>query len=150
MYMMEKYNFSFQLIFTFIFTFCNQVEKNLVCFIFSQEELACCESARIVAVFTISFRSRFCASLKTAMHLSKMRNTLCSGMKLKFIYSEKATKCCEICRFDCYYIVDAVGSSEILKGKQNLGVTFNFDKQNVIDFTKFSKMTMCRASEANS
>ena len=41
-------------------------------------------------------------------------------------------------------------SSEILKGKPNLGVTFNFDKQDVIDFTKFSKMTMCRASEANS
>ena len=47
-------------------------------------------------------------------------------------------------------LLDAVGSSGILKGKQNLGVTFNFDKQDVIDFTKFSKMTMCRASEANS
>ena len=47
-------------------------------------------------------------------------------------------------------LVDAVRLSEILKGKQNLGVTFNFDKQDVIDFTKFSKMTMCRASEANS
>ena len=48
------------------------------------------------------------------------------------------------------YLIDAVGLSEILKGKQNLGVTFNFDKQDIIDFTKFSKMTMCRASEANS
>ena len=48
------------------------------------------------------------------------------------------------------YLLDAVGSSGILKGKQKLGVTFNFDKQDVIDFTKFSKMTMCRASEANS
>ena len=47
-------------------------------------------------------------------------------------------------------LLDAVGLSGILKGKQNLGVTFNFDKQDVIDFTKFSKMTMCRASEANS
>ena len=46
--------------------------------------------------------------------------------------------------------LDAVGSSGILKAKQNLGVTFNFDKQDIIDFTKFSKMTMCRASEANS
>jgi hypothetical protein len=46
--------------------------------------------------------------------------------------------------------VDAVGSSQILKGKQNLGVTFNFDKKDAIDFTKFSKMTTCRASEANS
>ena len=27
--------------------------------------------------------------------------------------------------------------------------TFNFDMQDIIDFTKFSKMTMCRASEAN-
>ena len=34
------------------------------------------------------------------------------------------------------YLIDAVGSSEILKGKQNLGVTFNFDKQDVIDFMK--------------
>ena len=48
------------------------------------------------------------------------------------------------------YILDAVGSSVILNGKQKLGVTFNFDMQEVIDLTKFSKMTMCRASEANS
>jgi hypothetical protein len=48
------------------------------------------------------------------------------------------------------YILDAVGSSGILKGKQKLGVSFNFDMQDVIDFMKFSKMTMCRASEANS
>ena len=48
------------------------------------------------------------------------------------------------------YMIDAVTSSEILKAKQKLGVTFNFDKQDVIDFMKFSKMTMCRASEANS
>ena len=50
----------------------------------------------------------------------------------------------------CMYIVVAVGLSGILKAKQKLGVTFNFNKQDVIDFTKFSKMTMCRASEANS
>ena len=49
----------------------------------------------------------------------------------------------------CVYIV-AVGSSGILKAKQKLGVTFNFDKQDVIDFTTFSKMTMGWASEANS
>ena len=48
------------------------------------------------------------------------------------------------------YILVAVGLSGILKAKQKLGVTFNFAKQDVIDFTKFSKMTMCRASEANS
>jgi hypothetical protein len=47
-------------------------------------------------------------------------------------------------------VLDAVTSSGILKAKQKLGVTFNFDKQDVIDLTKFSKMTMCRASEANS
>ena len=44
-----------------------------------------------------------------------------------------------------YYLLVAVGSSGILKAKQKLGVTFNFDKQDVIDFTKFLKMTMCRA-----
>ena len=43
------------------------------------------------------------------------------------------------------YILVAVGSSRILFGKQKLGVTFNSDKQDVIDFTKISKMTMCRA-----
>ena len=43
------------------------------------------------------------------------------------------------------YVLDAVTSSGILKTKQKLGVTFNFDKQDVIDLTKFSKMTMCRA-----
>ena len=47
-------------------------------------------------------------------------------------------------------ILDAVRSSGILKEKQKLGVTFNFDKQDIIDLMKFSKMTMCRASEANS
>ena len=49
-----------------------------------------------------------------------------------------------------YYLIVAVGSSGILKGKQKLGVTFDFDKLGGIDFTKFSKVTMCRASEANS
>ena len=44
----------------------------------------------------------------------------------------------------------AVGLSGILKAKQKLGVTFNFNKQDINDFTKFSKMTMCKASEANS
>ena len=48
------------------------------------------------------------------------------------------------------YIVDVATSSGILKAKQILGVTFNFDKQDVNDLTKISKMTMCRASEANS
>ena len=48
------------------------------------------------------------------------------------------------------WTIVAVTSSGILKAKQKLGVTFNFDKQDVIDLTKFSKMTMCRASEANS
>ena len=51
---------------------------------------------------------------------------------------------------DLGYRLVAVVSSGILKAKQKLGVTFNFDKQDVIDFMKFSKMTMCRASEANS
>ena len=40
------------------------------------------------------------------------------------------------------YLLVAVGSSGILKAKQKLGVTFNFDKQDDIDFTKFLKMTM--------
>ena len=43
------------------------------------------------------------------------------------------------------YLLDAVVSSGILKGKQKLGVTFNSDKLGGIDFTKFSKLTMCSA-----
>jgi hypothetical protein len=38
-----------------------------------------------------------------------------------------------------------VTSSGILKAKQKLGITFNSDKQGGIDFTKFSKLTMCSA-----
>ena len=43
------------------------------------------------------------------------------------------------------YVLDAVGSSATFKGKQKLGVTFNSDKLGGIDFTKFSKLTMCSA-----
>ena len=35
------------------------------------------------------------------------------------------------------YVLDAVRSSGISKGKKKLGVTFNFDKQDVVDFMKF-------------
>jgi len=44
----------------------------------------------------------------------------------------------------------AFRSSVILKAKERIGVTFNFNEQDIIDFMKFSKMTVCRASEANS
>ena len=43
------------------------------------------------------------------------------------------------------YTLVAVGSSGILKAKQKIGVTFNSDKLGGIDFTKFSKLTMCSA-----
>jgi hypothetical protein len=38
----------------------------------------------------------------------------------------------------------------ILKAKQELVLTFDSDKEDIIDFTKISKITMCRALEANS
>ena len=41
------------------------------------------------------------------------------------------------------YLIVAVRLSGILKSKQKLGVTFNFDKQDVIDYRRFSKITMC-------
>ena len=44
-------------------------------------------------------------------------------------------------------VLVAVGLSGILKGKQKLGVTLNSDKLGGIDFTKFSKLTMCSALE---
>ena len=34
-------------------------------------------------------------------------------------------------------MIDAVGSSGITFGKQNLGRSFHFDKKNIIDFTKW-------------
>ena len=43
------------------------------------------------------------------------------------------------------YVLDAARSSGILKAKQKLGVTFNSDKLGGIDFTKFSKLSMCSA-----
>ena len=43
------------------------------------------------------------------------------------------------------YTLDAVGSWGIMFGMQKLGVTFNSDKLGGIDFTKFSKLTMCSA-----
>ena len=43
------------------------------------------------------------------------------------------------------YNLVAVGSSGILNGKQKLGRTFNSDKLGGIDFTKFSKLSMCSA-----
>ena len=39
----------------------------------------------------------------------------------------------------CTYVLVAVRSSGILKVKQKLGVTFNFDKQDVIDFYEIFK-----------
>ena len=42
-------------------------------------------------------------------------------------------------------LLDAVGSSRILIGKQKIGLTFNSDKLGGNDFTKFSKLTMCSA-----
>ena len=44
-----------------------------------------------------------------------------------------------------YYRLVAVTSSGILKVKQKLGITFDSGKLGSIDFTKFSKLTMCSA-----
>ena len=42
-------------------------------------------------------------------------------------------------------LIVVVTSSGILKAKQKLGITFNYDKLGGIDFTKISKLTMCSA-----
>ena len=60
----------------------------------------------------------------------------------KHSFMIKMKKICS-CPFIVAYLLVAVGSSGILKGKQTLGVTFNSDKLGGIDFTKFSKLTMC-------
>ena len=67
--------------------------------------------------------------------------------QLKKMHVQCSQRCeCYITTHCMYWVLVAVGSSGILNAKQKLGVTFNFDKQDIIDFTKFSKMTMCRAS----
>ena len=61
--------------------------------------------------------------------------------------AKKVTFRTELCNFGIIYlyVLVAVGSSGILKWKQKLVVTFNSDKLGGIDFTKFSKLTMCSA-----
>ena len=44
---------------------------------------------------------------------------------------------------DACYLLDAATLAGILKAKQKLGVSFNSDKLGGIDFTKFSKLSMC-------
>ena len=50
------------------------------------------------------------------------------------------------------YVLDArckpITSSGLVLGKQKLGRSFNFNKQDDVDLTKFSDQTKCRASEA--
>ena len=46
------------------------------------------------------------------------------------------------------YVLNTVTLSGTTFGR--LEITFNFEKEDVIDFTKFSDLTMCRASEAES
>ena len=48
-------------------------------------------------------------------------------------------------RSNSTYPIDAATSSGILKAKQKLCVTFNSDKLGGIDFTKFSKLSICSA-----
>ena len=47
-------------------------------------------------------------------------------------------------------ILDAVMLSGIAFGRQKLDRIFNFDKRDIVNITKFSKLTMCGASEAKS
>ena len=51
----------------------------------------------------------------------------------------------DVCIIVHTYIIVVVTSSGILKAKQNLGITFNFDKLGGIAFAKISKLTMCSA-----
>ena len=58
--------------------------------------------------------------------------------KHSFMINEKTCSC----PFIVAYLLVAVGSSGILKGKQKKVVAFNSDKLGGIDFTKFSKLTV--------
>ena len=43
------------------------------------------------------------------------------------------------------FLLVTATSTGILKAKQKLGITFNSNKLGGIDFTKFSKLSMCSA-----
>ena len=58
--------------------------------------------------------------------------------KHSFMINEKTCSC----PFIVAYLLVAVGSSGILKGKQKIGVNFDSYKVGVIDFTTFSKLTI--------
>ena len=64
--------------------------------------------------------------------IQKYFNTLSKGFKQQSVDEYTNT-------------LDAATLSGILKAKQKLGVTFNSDKLGGIDFTKFSKLSMCSA-----
>ena len=49
--------------------------------------------------------------------------------------------------FHEYQLLDAATLSGTLKARQKLGVTLNSDKLGGIDFTKFSKLSMCSAAQ---
>ena len=65
-----------------------------------------------------------------------------------FIYfpypSCKCNKVTYVLCWSSVYVLVSVTLSGILKAKQKLGVTLNFEKQGVINFKHFSKITMCR------
>ena len=84
--------------------------------------------------------------------------TLTADNFTKFVKNEKLSLAmwyapwCKHCKqvmpgktMHCTIHLVAVGSSRVLKGKQKLGITFNSDNLGGIDFTNFSKLTMCSA-----
>jgi hypothetical protein len=63
-----------------------------------------------------------------------------SGLHLRFMETDRHP--CTPLKLKLFHAIDIVGLLGIVFGKQNLGRTFNFDQQDNIDFTKFSKLTM--------
>ena len=91
---------------------------------------------RLISVVLFNRLLKESLKLKVIFSQSSMSEYLLPVLNyLNAFYHEKSL----FFRMWCYLLV-AVGLSGILKGKQKLAVTFNFDKQDVIDFTKFSKM----------
>ena len=71
--------------------------------------------------------------------------TLKNIFEVKVVLGNERTLWLSAWHITTMYILDAVGSSRILIGKQKIGLTFNSDKLGGNDFTKFSKLTMCSA-----
>ena len=75
-----------------------------------------------------------------------MKKKNCIGFKTTTI----ALLCMCTYMYVCIYVLDAITSLGIVFGKLKLGRTFDFDKQDAIDYKKFSNPIPCAGAQKQS